>query len=154
MAVSCPLLEKLAQHQRNYDNLVPGEFEGLLADGARATRAAESIPPGWTSPSIEAFILGGGIRLLGSSRRGASAFMLLVWFGFLLDNPVAHGSVRVSIELLCLTTRRLPVTTRRYLELLDAADMLRTGPDDTYSRGIWFPYPAITGDEFREDLRP
>ena len=77
-----------AQHQRNYDALAPGEFEALLADGVRAKQANESIPPHWSSPSAQTWMMGYGMKLLAAyGRRRLSVAYLLDWIGFVIDNP-------------------------------------------------------------------
>ena len=143
-----------AQHQRNYDALAPGEFEALLADGARAKQANESIPPHWSSPSAQTWMMGYGMKLLAPyGRRRFSVAYLLDWIGFVIDNPQPRESVRLSMPLLCIWSERTEPTTRRYLAILHEVDILMTEPDDTYSRGLWFPYPAIDEPNFREDWR-
>ena len=145
---------EMAQHQRNYDALVPTEFEALLADGARADHASKCLPPHWSSPSAEAWTMGYGMHQLAPyGRRRFAVAMLLHQIGFILDNPQPRQSIRLSMELLCIWSRRTEPTTRRYLAILHESDILMTNPNDTYSRGLWFPYPAIDGFDFREDHR-
>ena len=144
---------EMIQRQRNYDALAPTEFEQLLADGTRAEQAEHCIPPHWSSPSHTTWILGYGMHLLPRGRRAAPAAMLLLSIGFVLDNPQPRQSIQLSLELLCRWSQRTPATTRRYLDILHEADILIIEPDDTYSRGLWFPYPAIDEPDFREDQR-
>ena len=98
--------------------------------------------------------MGYGMKLLAPyGRRRFSVAYLLDWIGFVIDNPQPRESVRLSMPLLCIWSERTEPTTRRYLAILHEVDILMTEPDDTYSRGLWFPYPAIDEPNFREDWR-
>lgn len=129
------------------------QLDALIADpDADPAHVAALLPLHWGSESLSAWMQGGGVRQLGPyKRRGQAAWSLLMWLSFLFDNPTPRSTVRVSLPLLCHITSRTPATTRRYLDILHDADLVRSDGDDTYSRGLFFPYPALDEADFRED---
>lgn len=147
-------IRRRAEYQRDHP-LTPAERDELLADESADPETLDllGVPMHWASPSTTAWMVGGGLRLLSPyGRRGTSATMLLVRLGFVLDNPEPRDSIRLSMAALRLWTKRTEATTRRYLAILDDAGLIH--PDgSTYSRGLWFPYPAVSEADFREDRR-
>lgn len=145
------------------------ELHELLADEtADPEQVLRLVPDHWTSLSYSAWFMGYGMQSLKHyGRRGLNASALLPWFGFLLDNPQPRDSIRVSMPLLRHWSSRTERTTRLYLDILHDADIVLTGspqgrlfdagPDNTYRRGLWFPYPTTTSmeqsmKELREQL--
>lgn len=131
-----------AERRRRNESMTDAEFAALLADGTRAAEARDCEHPDWWSPSWEAWFFGHGVRMLPKGRVGHSVSWMLHEIGFLLDNPYPKDTIRLSFELVTLIAGRSAKTTRKYVSLLNDANIVLAEPDDTYRRGLWLPYPA------------